>query len=158
MSLSKLWEIVKNREACHVAVHGVTKSQTWLSNWTSTTSATTLESASDIPSLIRALTSYWGLCSPAPLQSIHNTTSSQLLKKKKKKANYITFLIKPYYGSPEGIQSKRSKYSRQYTRPSFSATSISTLLLGSHLLLSHDSSVSNQANFPVSRNTQHVIY
>ena len=28
MSLSKLWEIVKNREACHVAVHGVTKSQT----------------------------------------------------------------------------------------------------------------------------------
>ena len=28
MSLSKLWEIVKNREAWHAAVHGVTKSQT----------------------------------------------------------------------------------------------------------------------------------
>ena len=28
MSLSKLWEIVKDREAWHVAVHGVTKSQT----------------------------------------------------------------------------------------------------------------------------------
>ena len=27
-SLSKLWEIVKNREAWRVAVHGVTKSQT----------------------------------------------------------------------------------------------------------------------------------
>ena len=26
MSLSKLWEIVKDREALHVAVHGVTKS------------------------------------------------------------------------------------------------------------------------------------
>ena len=25
MSLSKLWEIVKNREAWHAAVHGVTK-------------------------------------------------------------------------------------------------------------------------------------
>ena len=25
MSLSKLWEIVKDREAWHVAVHGVTK-------------------------------------------------------------------------------------------------------------------------------------
>ena len=31
-SLSKLWELVKNREAWRVAVHGVTKSQTSLSN------------------------------------------------------------------------------------------------------------------------------
>ena len=34
MSLIKLREIVKDREACHAAVHGVTKSQTRLSNWT----------------------------------------------------------------------------------------------------------------------------
>ena len=34
MSLSKLQEIVKDREAWLAAVHGVTKSQTWLSHWT----------------------------------------------------------------------------------------------------------------------------
>ena len=32
MSLSKLWEIVKNREAWHAAVHGVTNSWTQLSD------------------------------------------------------------------------------------------------------------------------------
>ena len=34
MSLSKLRELVIDWEACHSAVHGFPKSQTWLSNWT----------------------------------------------------------------------------------------------------------------------------
>ena len=34
IGLSKLREIVKDREAWRAAVHGVTKSGTWLSNWT----------------------------------------------------------------------------------------------------------------------------
>ena len=34
MNLNKLWEMVKDREAWYAAVHVVTKSWTWLSNWT----------------------------------------------------------------------------------------------------------------------------
>ena len=37
MNLSKLWEIVKDSEAWHATVHGVAKSLTRLSDWTTTT-------------------------------------------------------------------------------------------------------------------------
>ena len=38
MNLSKFWETVEDRGAWHATIHGITKSQTWLSDWTTTTS------------------------------------------------------------------------------------------------------------------------
>ena len=42
MSLSKLWETAKNREAWRAAVHGVTKSQTQLRDWTMNNNSSTI--------------------------------------------------------------------------------------------------------------------
>ena len=51
VNLSKLREIVKDRVAWRAAVHGVAKSQTWLSNWSTTTTTTTVD-----PCLLKAST------------------------------------------------------------------------------------------------------
>ena len=36
VNLGKLWEMVRDKEVWHAAVHGFTKSQTWLGDWTTT--------------------------------------------------------------------------------------------------------------------------
>ena len=43
MHLSKLLEMVKDREAWRAAVHGVERSQTWLSNWRRTMTSRNIE-------------------------------------------------------------------------------------------------------------------
>ena len=50
MSLGKFWETVKGREAWHAVVHGVTKSQTRLSNRTTTHEETEGRKGEIVPS------------------------------------------------------------------------------------------------------------
>ena len=60
MSLSKLCDLVMDREAWHAAVHVVAKNQTKLSNWTTTQ----IECSTLISSSFRVLNSSAGILSP----------------------------------------------------------------------------------------------
>ena len=57
MSLRKLWEMVKEGETWLAAVHGVAKSQTWLSDWT-----TAMGSGMDLRTRLGPWESHRGFC------------------------------------------------------------------------------------------------
>ena len=58
MNLSQLWEIVKDREAWRPAVHGIAKSRTWFSNWTTGDKLHDKTTAQSIPVILISLTEY----------------------------------------------------------------------------------------------------
>ena len=63
-NLSQLWEVVKDTEAWHAAVHGLVKSETWLCDWTTNVRMNLL--CESLPScILRIHSSPWTLISIA---------------------------------------------------------------------------------------------
>ena len=75
VSLSKLWEMVRHREAWRAAARGVAKSRTWLSNGTTTT----IFSSVQLLSHVRLFVTLWTAACQASLSITNSRSSLKLL-------------------------------------------------------------------------------
>ena len=98
MSLSQLWEMVKDRDAWNAAVYGVGKSQTRLSDWTTTILKGLLKGFIKNPPATQE-TQVRSLCQEDPLE-----------KKKATHSSILAWEI-PWTEKPGGLQSMESQKS-----------------------------------------------
>ena len=82
MQLSKLWEMVEDRGAQHAAVHGVTKSRTPLSCWTTTsqTSDTNQQNLKTGNLLVKSCNRHWAAC--GHLKNCHQVHQDKISSEK----------------------------------------------------------------------------
>ena len=82
MNLSKLQEIVEDRGDWHAAVHGIAKSQTWLSNWTTVTTSSWNQGEGRRKGCVSSPVPQGRACS-SPLREIPPTTPFQPTQNRK---------------------------------------------------------------------------
>ena len=103
MSLSKLWELVMDRESWCAAVHGIAKSRTWLNDWTE------LSTAPGFPGDLDSMESPCNAGKPGSSSALGNSLEKGMITD----SSILAWRI-PVTGEPGGLPSMGSHSVRHY--------------------------------------------